>query len=83
MTWRWNWSPVSTSSACAPMFCGRRIAGSKQANRLNANMVGAGATVRRSLTPNVQMRGAIAYALADDAIGLDRFREKYAAKMSD
>jgi tetratricopeptide (TPR) repeat protein len=29
------------------------------------------------------LRGAIAYALADDAIGLDRFREKYAAKMSD
>ena len=29
------------------------------------------------------MRGAIAYALAEDAIGLDRFREKYAAKMSD
>ena len=29
------------------------------------------------------MRGAIAYALAEDAIGLDRFREKYAAKMAD
>jgi tetratricopeptide (TPR) repeat protein len=29
------------------------------------------------------LRGAIAYALAEDAIGLDRFREKYAAKMSD
>jgi hypothetical protein len=29
------------------------------------------------------LRGGIAYALAEDAIGLDRFREKYAAKMSD
>jgi hypothetical protein len=29
------------------------------------------------------LRGAIAYALADDAMGLRRFREKYAAKMSE
>ena len=29
------------------------------------------------------MRAAIGYALAEDAIGLDRFRTKYAAKMAD
>jgi hypothetical protein len=29
------------------------------------------------------MRAAIGYALADDMIGLDRFREKYIAKMSE
>ena len=29
------------------------------------------------------LRAAIGYALAEDAIGLDRFREKYAAKMAD
>jgi len=29
------------------------------------------------------LRAAIGYALADDAIGLGRFREKYAAKMAE
>jgi tetratricopeptide (TPR) repeat protein len=29
------------------------------------------------------LRGAIAYSLAEDAIGLDRFRERYGAKMRD
>jgi hypothetical protein len=37
------------------MFCGQHIAGSKQVSRLNANTVSAGATLHRSLMPNVRI----------------------------
>ena len=76
---------AARSSGCAPTSCGRRGAGAMRPSRSRRSTASAGATSRRSPRPERadMLRAAIGYALAEDAIGLDRFRTKYAPKMAD
>ena len=85
--WRSKWSPISRArkrSACGPTFCGRRGAGRSPLSR-SSLYYGERWKEWQPLNEVERadiLRAAIGYALGEDALGLGRFREKYAAKMA-
>ena len=71
-------------SGCAPIFCGRRGAGVRRRSKSSSITATAGRIGSRSTKSSAAdiLRAATGYALGEDALGLSRFREKYAAKMA-
>ena len=79
-----NISAAARRSGCARTSTGPRGNGASRPSRSSSITAIAGATSNRS-TPAEKsdiIRAVVGYALAEDAIGLARFREKYAPLMS-